>query len=309
MIRGLYKYDLPEEICSGINNFKLDMLPDRYDDVKNKQDYSVLIVRQGLVTENLFEAFPNIKWLQLLNSGYEQIDLDILKKRGILFTNARSVFCKTIAEDAMAKMLVLARNYANHIFNNKDCRWEEPASNLDLCGKTLGILGVGNIGSELAKRAAAFEMEITGFDPFVEKKDNFKIIYHEFQDLRKMLGICDFVVLCLPTTPLTKNIINKETVEFMKHESFLINVARGDIVDEIALCDALDKNKIRAAYIDVCKEEPLPPDSPLWKTKNLFITPHQAAYGDLLKTRMIDLIEKNIKQYLSGKPLFDIVPV
>jgi phosphoglycerate dehydrogenase-like enzyme len=309
MVKGLFKYDLPDSITSGIDNITLYPLRDSYEEQENKEDYTVLIVRQGLVTEHLFETFPNIKWLQLLNSGYELIDLDILKKRNILFTNARSVFCKTIAEDVMAKILVLARNYTNHILNGAQCRWVEPTGNLDLSGKTIGIAGAGNIGAEIAKRAAAFEMEIIGYDPFIKEKENFKIIYHEFKDFKTLLERSDFIVLCLPVTESTRNIINRETLKFIKQGSFLINVARGDIIDEAALCSALIDRTLRAAYIDVCKEEPLPPESSLWKIKNLFITPHQAAYGDLLKSRMFFLLETNIRNYLSGRPLLDRVPL
>jgi phosphoglycerate dehydrogenase-like enzyme len=307
MIKGLYRYELPEKITKGIEGITLDSLPDNYESCPDKDSYSVLIVRQGLVTKTLLDTFSNIKWLQLLNSGYEQIDLDLLRKKNMLFTNARSAYCRTIAEDVIAKMLVLARNYPNHIINQTKGQWIEPADNIDLSGKKLGILGAGSIGSEIAKRAAAFEMETIGYDPFVKERNLFGIIYHDTEGLKKLCNSSDFIVLCLPVTELTKNIMNKEIIKEIKRGAFLINVSRGDVLDEEAFMEGVNSHIIGGAYLDVCKEEPLSPESPLWWVPNIYITPHQAAYGDLMKERMTDLIEKNIRQYLLGKPLFDTV--
>jgi phosphoglycerate dehydrogenase-like enzyme len=305
MTLGLYRYESAPSIPQGVNA-SLELLPENPDDyafhpLRNEAEF--LVVRQGLVNAHLLDSFPRVRWIQLLNSGYEQVDLGLLKRRKIRLTNARSVYGKTIAEDVIAKVLFLARGYAKHFNNQAEHNWIEAQGNLDLYEKTLGILGAGNIGREVALRAAAFNLTVLGYDPYIQKQEGFSAL----TGLNEVLSASDFVVLCLPVTDETRDIINEKTLATMKSSAFLINVARGDIVDEDALVSALRQGVIRGAAIDVCKQEPLPLDSVLWETPNLLITPHQAAYGDLMRQRMCALVEKNIKLFLSGEPLLDTV--
>lgn len=313
MLKGVCTYDIPTSILDSISGVQLQPItedPQSYMYFPEAQAIEVLIARQGAVNAML-ECFPNIRWLQLLNAGYEKVDLELLRARGIRFTNARSVYCKTIAEDVLTKMLLLARNYMVHMRDQEICSWatdeQLPNANLDLFGKKLCILGVGNIGREIALRARAFGLHIMGYDPYMKAQEGFDEVFGDPKALPKLLSESDFVVTSLPVTDETRDIINQETLGYMNKNAYLINVARGDVINEEALVYALNNGIIRGAAIDVAKREPLPPDSPLWTAKNIIITPHRAAYGDQMKNRMCGLIERNLRHYIAGEALEDMV--
>lgn len=311
ILHGIYTYDIPERVTKGIEGVVLDPVeqePESYLAYPNKEDINFLIIRQGIVNDVLAH-YPNVKWLQLLNAGFEKVDLDLLKERGIIFTNARSVYCATIAEDVIARILFLARNYMRHFRDQQASFWPDdeqlPNYNLDLSGRVLGILGAGAIGHEIAIRAQAFGLQVRGYDPYLKEREGFNVIYGGADGLERLLNESDFVVTSLPVTEETKDIINAKTLRMMKKSAFLINVARGQIVDEDALVDTLNAHIIAGASLDVTKEEPLPAESPLWKAENIMITPHRAAYGDQMFNKMNALIERNIHHYLNGERLED----
>lgn len=308
---GVYTYPIPERITQGIQGVKLCPItedPQCYANVEDREKVNFLIVRQGIVND-ILQYYPNVKWLQLLNAGFEKVDLELLRSRGILFTNARSVYCATIAEDVIAKILLLARRYTRHFKDQQEHFWPDgnqlPNGNLDLQGRVLGILGAGAIGREIAIRAKVFGLEIRGYDPYLKTQEGFDCIYNEAGGLERLLAESDFVVTSLPVTEETRDIINAQTLNQMKPTAYLINVARGETVDEMALVNALNSHRIAGAALDVTKEEPLPPEHPLWTAENILITPHRAAYGDQMRHKMCHLIEKNIHHYLKGEPLED----
>ncbi len=310
-LHGIYAYPIPPAITSGIDGCVLDPVteqPEVYRSYPNKEDINFLVIRQGIVNDVL-RYYPNVKWLQLLNAGFEKVDLAQLKQRGIVFTNARSVYCATIAEDVIAKILLLARNYLRHFADQQKRFWPDDEQlanrNLDLSGRVLGILGAGAIGREIAVRAQAFGLVVKGYDPYISAREGFSCIYQGADGLKQLLQQSDFVVTSLPVTEETRDIINADSLRCMKPSAFLINVARGAIVDEAALIDALDRHVIAGAALDVTKREPLPPDDRLWQAENILITPHRAAYGDQMGNKMCALIERNIRHYLQGEALED----
>lgn len=310
-LNGVYTYSIPKSITDDIEGVRLREIteePACYRNVPEREKVNFLIVRQGIVND-ILSYYPNVQWLQLLNAGFEKVDLELLRARNIVFTNARSVYCATIAEDVMAKILLLARRYLQHFEDQQKHFWptdeELPNDNLDLKGRVLGILGAGAIGSEIAARANAFGLHVRAYDPYVTQREGFEVIYSGDDGLHRLLSESDFVVTSLPVTSQTMNIINDETLEMMQPHAYLINVARGQIIDERALCDALNRGKIAGAALDVAKEEPLSPDSPLWTAKNILVTPHRAAYGDQMQNRMNALIADNIRRYLCGEELLN----
>ena len=312
-LHGVYTYQIPDRILTGIPGLRLDPIaedPAVYRNYPDRENVNFLIVRQGIVNDVL-KYYPNVKWLQLLNAGFEKVDINVLKERGIVFTNARSVYCGTIAEDVITKILLLARNYIRHFQDQQKCFWPDDNQlanyNLDISGKVLGILGAGAIGKEIAVRAKAFGMIVRGYDPYLKSQEGFDSIYGKDGGLERLLSESDFVVTSLPVTEETRNIINKNTLSLMKPTAYLINVARGEIIDEQAIVDALNGHQIAGAALDVAKTEPLMPNDPLWKAENIFITPHRAAYGDQMQNRMNALIERNIHHWLAGEPLEDRV--
>ncbi len=310
-LNGIYTYNIPDRITKGIDGLTLSPTTEDPEDYRNRagaEDVNFLIVRQGIVND-ILQYYPNVQWLQLLNAGFEKVDLDLLRRRNIMFTNARSVYCATIAEDVIAKILLLARNYTRHFNDQRKNFWptddQLPNFNLDLSGRVLGILGAGAIGHEIAIRARVFGLHVCAYDPYLKERDGFEVIYGGEDGLETLLRESDFVVTSLPVTEQTKDIMNAKTFAMMKPSAFLINVARGQIIDEQALIHALNTEAIRGAAIDVAKEEPLSAGNPLWSAKNLMITPHRAAYGDQMGNKMCALIEKNIHHYLNGEPLED----
>lgn len=310
-LNGAYTYNIPRRVTDGISGVCLHPITEEkevYRNFEGRDEVNFLIVRQGILND-ILNYYPNVQWVQLLNAGFEKVDLQLLKSRGICFTNARRVYCATIAEDVMAKILLLARGYMRHFSDQLLHFWptdeQLPNYNVDLMGRTLGILGAGAIGSEIAARAKCFGLHVHGYDPYVKIRDGFEIIHSGADGLQRLLAESDFVVTSLPVTEQTTNIINAETLAMMRKSAFLINVARGQIVDEEALCDALNSGTIAGAALDVTKEEPLSADSPLWTARNIVITPHRAAYGDQMQDRMNSLIEQNIHRYLNNEPLLD----
>lgn len=308
---GVYAYELPERITGGIGGVRLERIseePASFRRYPAADRVDVLIARQGAVNEML-QAFPNVRWLQLLNAGFEKVDLEQLRSRGIVFTNARSVYCSTIAEDVMAKILILSRNYLRHFADQQRHFWPDdvqlPNGNLDLAGRTLGILGAGAIGREVALRAGCFGMTVRGYDPYRSAQEGFASVCRNEEGLKRLLQESDFIVTSLPVTEETKHMINARTLALMRPTAFLINVARGEIIEEVALIRALNQGRIRGAALDVAETEPLPADSPLWTAERLVITPHRAAYGDGMQARMCGLIERNLRHYLAGEPLED----
>ena len=310
-LHGIYTYVIPERVTRGIEGVVLDPVdqnPESYLGYPDKEAINFLIIRQGIVNDVLAH-YHNVKWLQLLNAGFEKVDLDILKRRSIIFTNARSVYCATIAEDVIAKILILSRNYLRHFRDQCMRFWPDdeqlPNYNLDLEGRVLGILGAGAIGREIAVRARAFGLVVKGYDPYVQQREGFDEIYCGAEGLERLLNESDFVVTSLPVTSETMHIINENTLKMMKRTAFLINVARGAIIDERALVDALNNRRIAGAALDVTKKEPLPQSSLLWTAENTLITPHRAAYGDQMINKMNALIERNIHHYINNEPLED----
>jgi len=310
-LNGVFAYEVDESVFAGMEGCEMHAIsqdPEVYRNYPDKEDVNFLVCRQGIVNDVL-KYYPNVRWLQLLNAGFERVDLDELKRRNIVFTNARSVYCATIAEDVIAKILFLARNYLRHIDDQKKCFWPDdyqlPNYNLDLCGRTLGILGSGAIGHEIAVRAKAFGMIVKGYAHHARPIEGFDDVYSGEDGLKKILAESDFVITSLPVTDETRDIINEHTLAMMKSTAYLINVARGEIVDEDALVKALNNHVIAGAALDVTKHEPLAENDPLWTAENILITPHRAAYGDQMKNKMCALICRNIDHWLNDEKLED----
>lgn len=313
VLQGVYAYEFPESFMlqhPGIQMYAVGEDRPSYEAFENPERINLLIARQGAVNRML-EIFSKVRWLQLLTAGYEQVNLMLLRRRDILLTNASSAYCETIAEDVLCKILALARNSETHFHHKQQAFWpkEEQSSeyNIDLFGKTLGLLGAGNIGREVALRAKAFRMRVVGYDPYVNRQEGFDHIYSSVRGLATLLETSYFVVACLPLTDETRGLMDTEAFALMRHDAYFINVSRGEVVDQNALMQALNAEAIRGAALDVTTPEPLPAESPLWLTRNLLITPHTAAMSDLTKKRVYAMVERNIVHYLEGRQLENFV--
>ena len=266
----------------------------------------------GLLTLEMLRAAERLKWNQTPMAGLERYIPKIpeIIERNIVITNVAGIYNEEIATHVFALITAFSRDLPTLIRQQDQKIWNsENVRIVPLLGKTLGIIGLGGIGTEVARRGAAFGMRVVaarahpekGKPPFVEK------IWGP-EGLDDLLKESDFVVICTPHTPQTEKMIRSRELSIMKRAAFLINVGRGAVVDLNNLTEALRKGEIAGAGLDVFEEEPLPLDHPLWKMKNI-ITPHIAARGlsSLYEERRVEIFLENLKRFVNGDPLINIV--
>lgn len=259
--------------------------------------------------ENL-DRLPDLKWVQINSSGYDMLDLDYFRSRSLVLTNGKSIFCVTVAEDVVTKMLMLARQSRAYFKFQEERVWASRSyynTSLSLCGKTVALIGVGAIGTEIAKRVKGFEMKVVGYSRSGRPVEGVDTVYCGEDGLKKALSQADFAVFLTPYSPETHHLINETTIGYMKETAYLINVSRGPVCDQEALLRCLREKRIAGAAIDVTDPEPLPSSSPLWEVPNLILTPHQASAGDIIDQRADELFLHNIRAYCEGGELWNTV--
>lgn len=249
------------------------------------------------ITAERLDEMKSLKLIHVMQSGLNLVPFDELIKRDIMLTNSKGINSITIAEYTMGMMLNLIRNSFVYYDAQKKNQWDFTTTLDELYGKTLGILGYGSIGTELAKRAKAFGMRVLASKRrYAEEIENVDEVI-KTEDRMRIFKEADFIVSLLPLTPDTEGMIGEKELAMMKSTASLINVSRSGIVDLEALIDSLESEKIRAAVLDVFDVEPLPEDSELWNVKNLYLTPHIA--GDrhpAYKQRAFDILFHNLKK-------------
>lgn len=258
------------------------------------------VVCNGLFLHNNVEDFKNLKSVQLTSAGYDRVPVSLFAKRGIALFNAKGVYNIPMAEWALLKTLEIYKNSKFFHKNQEKAIWEKNRSLLELYGKTVLIIGVGNIGQECAKRFKAFGTKVIGADIF-DSKCGFVDEFFYMDSLSTALKLCDVAVLCLPLTEKTEHLINKETLSFFKKDAVLINISRGKVINEADLAEALNEGNLRGAALDVFEQEPLSPKSPLWDMDNVYLTPHNSFVSDAVSERLFDLIFKNLTEFDYGK--------
>lgn len=224
-----------------------------------------------------------------------------LNDRKILLTNATGVHANPISETILALMLSLTRKIHSYVRNQATKTWHHSNLNLEMHGKTVGIIGVGAIGKETAKIAKAFGMKVLGVRRSGQPEEYVDEMF-TLKDLNQILPECDYVVVTLPLTKETRHLFGAEQFELMKPTSFFINIGRGEIAVEKELVAALQGERIAGAGLDVFEAEPLPEENPLWELDNVIITPHTAGSTEHYDARVIeDIFIPNLKNYLTGK--------
>lgn len=258
--------------------------------------------------EYIAEKECNLRWVQTWSAGVNSLPLHALEEKRILLTSANGVHAFPISETIFALMLALTRNIHSYVRNQLTKTWDGANLNLEIHGKTIGILGVGAIGKETAKIAKAFGMNVLGMRHSGKPEEYVDHMYTH-QQLHTMLPKCDYVVITLPLTKETRHLFGSREFQLMKPSSFLINIGRGEIVAEEELIEALHEQQIAGAGLDVFATEPLPEDSPLWNFENVIITPHTAGSTEYYDKRVIeDIFIPNLKNYLQEKtPAINLV--
>lgn len=271
------------------------------------------------------EQAPHLKWVQLSSAGADHVLDKPIMRSDIAITTASGIHAIPIAEYVFGSMLAFARRF--HVYLPMQQKHEWPKGRwsallgAELRGATIGIIGYGSIGREIGRLAKAFGMRVLASkrDPAKREDGGYRVqgagdAKMEYVDevfgprqLEEMVSACDYVVVALPLTPETRGIVSESVIRAMKPTAYFVNISRGEVVDEEALIRALREGRIAGAGLDVFWKEPLPPDSPLYDLPNVILTPHvsgaTAAYND----RATDLFAENLRRYLAGEPLLNLV--
>ena len=264
-----------------------------------------MLVVSGLWNNALLDRAPKLRFIQSIGAGTDQFPKDELAKRGIRLASARGVNYRAVSEHAMALILALARRLPEARDNQAKRVWRGMIGDLagredELGGKTLVIVGLGQIGGRLAELARAFEMRVIGLrrNPAAGGPAD---AVRSMGDLPAVLPEADFVALTCPLTPETEGLIDAAALGRMKPSAYLVNVARGRVVDEAALVAALGAHRIAGAGLDVTVEEPLAASSPLWDMPQVLITPHTAGETRRYEDNVIEILRDNLARLWAGE--------
>jgi D-2-hydroxyacid dehydrogenase (NADP+) len=251
------------------------------------------------ISDGLIKRAKNLQWIQSMASGVDAIaNLPSLSKE-VLLTSTRGIHAPQMSEMAILLMLSLSRNFPQVIRNQDKGIWERWPAKL-LHQKKVGILGIGAIGEEIAQKCKAFGMTVFGID-VVKRMADAVDYFHGPEDLLKVVQEVDYLIIVVPLTPQTRKMVGTKVLASMKPTAFLINIGRGEIIDENALIHALESGKIAGAALDVFSQEPLPKEHPFWRTKNLIITPHIGGTSTIYVNQVLSIFEENLRRFLKGE--------
>lgn len=256
------------------------------------------------------DAAPGLKWLQVVAAGVDQPVYRRSIGRGIRITTSAGTNAEPVGLNAVTGLLMLARGFPHWIRAQQGREWRPltaPALPPDLPGQTAAIVGVGHIGTVVARALQAMGLRTVGVRQRAAPADYFDETW-PLSELDRLLPACDWLVLACPLTTETRRLIDARRLALLPRTAGLVNVARGEIVHEAALVDALAAGRLRGAYLDVFEREPLPPDSPLWTLPNVLLTPHNAAVSTGNYRRGVELFLRNLSAYLRGLTLENEVP-
>jgi phosphoglycerate dehydrogenase-like enzyme len=257
-----------------------------------------LLTFAPMLSAKVLEEATRLKWVQALGTGVDNLTDQATLRKDVIVTNVRGIHGAPVSEAALATMLALARNLPGAIRAQDERQWRRWPAQL-LHNKTVGIFGVGLIAEALAPKCKAFGMRVAGVSSAPREIAGFDTI-HAREELLQVVGDFDFFVLLTPLTASTRNSIDAKVFTAMKSTSFLINLARGGVVDEAALIEALKTGRISGAALDVFNEEPLPADHPFWALENVLITTHQGGFCDVYVDYALPTVEANMRSFLSG---------
>ena len=282
---------------------------DSYDGVEEHLREAEVIFTISLRPEQ-FAVARKLRWIHAPTAAVHQLLFSELVKSDVVITNTSAVHGPVVAEHVIALIFALAKKIPQATLWQRKrlwgqaAMWSESPRPREIAGATLGLIGVGSIGQNVAKKAAALGMRVIAAREHPEKgrPEGVGTVLSSSQ-LDELLAESDFVVVAAPLTIATKGLMNAARFAKMKSDAYLINVGRGSQVDEAALVEALRRKQIAGAALDVFEREPLPSDSPLWDLENLLITPHTAGLTEKLWQRHYDLFSENLRRYLAHEPL------
>ena len=269
---------------------------------------------------------PRLRWVQLNSAGANHALKHPLFAADVVFTTTSGLHAINIGEYVLASILAWTRKLPELVDLQRKCEWPSDRwtrfTPSELRGATMGIIGYGSIGREVGRLAKAFGMRVLALKRRVEstrRQDAYEIngvgdpdgsvpdALYSPEQLREMLAHCDYVVLAVPLTRETQGMIGEEELRAMKRTAYLVNIARGEVCDEAALVQALQAGWIAGAGLDVFSKEPLPETSPLWTMPQVILTPHVSGFSPNYEQRAVDIFCENLRRYIAGRPLFNVV--
>ncbi|KRQ87386.1 putative 2-hydroxyacid dehydrogenase [Caloramator mitchellensis] len=307
-MKALVTYDYGKDKMDKIRELGYEVLIKDEKDLfytEDLKDVDVLVCYNPFETLDI-KMMEGLKWIQLSSIGIDQAPLDYINDKGIILTNNKGGYSIPIGEWIVMNILQLSRNSYGFFKRQQEKKWKVDTSLIEIYGKTIGFVGTGSIATEAAKRLRAFGVKILGLNTVGRDVEGFDKCYSS-DEIDLMLKECDFVVITMPATDKTYRLINKDRFSAMKDGVYFINIARGNIVDEVELINNLKSGKIKGAALDVFEKEPLEENSPLWDMDNVYITPHNSWISEMRNERRFNLIYENLKRYVEKKQLLNIV--
>lgn len=275
--------------------------------VARARDAEIVLTNKTPLRKEVLQQLPKLRYIGVLATGYDVVDIEAAAERGITVTNVPSYGTGSVAQFTMAMLLELCHQIGRHDASvhagdwtrSPDfCYWRSPL--VELAGKTMGLIGLGRIGTEVAKLADAFGMRVLAYKPKQQEAPPLELI--KWASLDELLTHADVVSLHCPLTPKTEGMINKEALDKMKSSAYLLNTSRGKLVVEQDLADALNEGRLAGAALDVLSMEPPQTNNPLLTARNCVITPHIAWATAEARERLLQVAVENIESFLKGHP-------
>lgn len=274
--------------------------------VARAADAEIVLTNKVVIGREEMAQLPQLKYIGVLATGYNVVDLKAAQERGIIVTNVPAYSTESVAQMVFAHLLAVTNHTERYAMENRQGRWSQSpdfcyydGSIHELSGKTFGIVGLGNIGKRVAQIALAFGMKVKAL---TSKPADALPNGIQKADLHELFQTSDVISLHCPLTPDTHHLINNDTIAWMNPQTILINTGRGPLVDDDALAEALESGRVKAYCADVMTVEPPKADNPLLKVKNAYITPHIAWATFEARQRLIEVATANVRSFLSGHP-------
>ena len=273
--------------------------------IARAKDAEIVLTNKVCIRKQEMEQLPRLKYIGVLATGYNVVDVAVAKEHGIVVTNIPAYSTESVAQMVFAHLLTITNRTEHYALQNREGKWTASADFCywdtqltELAGKTIGIVGLGNIGRRVADIALAFGMKVVAY---TSKRAEELPSGIEKRSLEELLKVSDVISLHCPLTADTHHLINSQTLRMMKPEAILINTGRGPLVNDVDVAEALKENRLQAYCADVLSEEPAKADNPLLTCENAFITPHIAWATKEARKRLVSVAISNVKAFLEGK--------
>ena len=274
--------------------------------VARAADADIVLTNKVIISREIIAQLPRLKYIGVLATGYNVVDIEAAHERGITVTNVPAYSTESVAQMVFAHLLTVTNRTEHYAIENRNGRWTKNPDfcywdfpHMELAGKTFGIVGLGNIGRRVAEIATAFGMHVKAL---TSKSADTLPANIEKATLESILSTSDVLSLHCPLTDKTRHLINRETLRQMKPTAILINTGRGPLVDDQAIADALSEGQLAAFCADVLTEEPPKADNPLLKQPNAYMTPHIAWASKEARVRLVQVATDNVRAFINGRP-------